>query len=124
MSAELIAELEKKINAAAEGLAKVTSRKMFGCHALWADDNVFALVWKKGRLGVKLPDEAKYESLLGLKGSEPWKAGPMTMAHWVLVPESMHSKSAELRKWVTTAHGLCIKLEKKAKKPAKKKTKK
>ena len=96
---------------------------MFGCHAAWVDGNVFALVWKHGRIGVKLPEEAEYEKLMSAKGAEPWKAGPMKMAHWVLVPETFHGKPAELKKWAAKAHALCSKLEKKPaakKKPAKK----
>lgn len=113
-----IAELEDILNSVTTSLPKMTSKKMFGCHALWADDNVFALVWKHGRIGVKLPVEGDYESLMNVSGAEPWKAGPMKMAHWVLVPESFHSKVGEIKKWATKAHGLCIKLEKKTKKTA------
>jgi TfoX/Sxy family transcriptional regulator of competence genes len=120
MSKQKIAELEEGLNSAAEALSKVTSKKMFGCHALWANGNVFALVWKHGRIGVKLPDSEQYETLMKVKGSEPWKAGPMQMSHWVLVPESFHGKSAELKKWVAKAHTLCSKLEKKPKKVSKK----
>ncbi|MBK9321370.1 MAG: TfoX/Sxy family protein [Bdellovibrionaceae bacterium] len=133
MAKQSIAELEEILNTGAKGLPKLTSKKMFGCYALWADDNVFALVWKHGRIGVKLPEANQYESLMGVSGAEPWKAGPMQMAHWVLVPESFHAKPAEIKKWTVKAHGLCQKLEKKvkksstpkaaAKKPVKKKAK-
>jgi TfoX/Sxy family transcriptional regulator of competence genes len=115
---ESIAELESVLNSSANSLPKVTSKKMFGCHALWANGNVFALVWKHGRIGVKLPVETEYESLMDVSGAEPWKAGPMKMAHWVLVPESFHTKPSEIKKWVTKAHGLCIKLEKKTNRSA------
>lgn len=114
MSEQSIAELEELLNSAAAGLSKVTSKKMFGCHALWADGNVFALVWKHGRIGFKLPDDFQYKALMAAAGSEPWKAGPMQMSHWVLVPESFHAKPAELKKWGAKAHALCSKLEKKA----------
>ena len=70
-----IVELEGRLDDAAAGLSRVTSRKMFGCYALWVNDNVFALVWKHGRIGVKLPDAADYAALMKLAGSEPWKAG-------------------------------------------------
>lgn len=110
-----IAALEKSLNSVTNSLPKVTSKKMFGCYALWVNDNVFALVWKHGRIGVKLPDETQYQALMKTKGADPWKAGPMQMAHWVLVPESFHSKPTELKKWTTKAHDLCGKLEKKAK---------
>ena len=115
MAADLL-KLQEVLDQAAVGLAKMSSRKMFGCYALWADDNVFGLVWKHGRIGVKLPTETHYESLMKAKGAEPWKAGPMKMAHWVLVPDTFHSKPAELKKWVRLAHELCMALPKKEKK--------
>ncbi len=112
-------ELQKILTAATENLTKVTDKKMFGCHALWASENVFALVWKHGRIGLKLPDTSSYDSLMGMAGADPWKAGPMKMAHWVLVPESFHKKSAELKKWAALAHKQCSVLEKKTVKKAK-----
>ena len=118
MAEKTIAELEKLLNDAGGALPKVSGKKMFGCHALWADANVFGLVWKHGRIGFKLPEDASYEKLLALPGAEPWKAGPMKMAHWVLVPEALHSRPAELKRWATLAHGQCLKLEKKSKKTA------
>jgi TfoX/Sxy family transcriptional regulator of competence genes len=116
MSSPDIVKLEAALNKAAEGLLNVTSKKMFGCHALWADENVFALVWKHGRIGFKLPNEVDYNSLMNSASAVPWKAGPMQMAHWVLVPESFHAKPGDLKKWATKAHELCLKLEKKPKK--------
>lgn len=95
MAQQNITELEALLNSAANSLSKVTSKKLFGCYALWVNDNVFALVWKHGRIGVKLPDESTYENLMSQSGAEPWKAGPMKMSHWVLVPETFHKKLAE-----------------------------
>jgi TfoX/Sxy family transcriptional regulator of competence genes len=119
-----LAALEKLLDDAAAGLPKVSGKKMFGCHALWANGNVFALVWKHGRVGVKLPEQASYDALMSVKGSAPWKAGPMQMSHWVLVPETFHREPKELRRWATKAHALCSALSKGAKprstsKPAK-----
>ena len=105
-SKETLAELEMLLNTVASDLPKVSGKKMFGCHALWTKEQIFGLVWKEGRIGVRLPDEGAYSSLMGAKGSAPWKAGPMTMAHWVLVPEGMHAKGKELKKWVEKAHQL------------------
>ena len=123
MAGKNLAELEEALNSVTAGLPKVTTKKMFGCHAAWVDGNVFALVWKHGRIGFKLPDTAQYDSLMKTAGAAPWKAGPMQMAHWVLVPETYHGKPAELKKWATKAHELCAKLPKKpAKKKAAKKT--
>jgi TfoX/Sxy family transcriptional regulator of competence genes len=124
-SKDLISELEGTIDSAAAGLAKVAAKRMFGCHGLFADDSVFALVWKEGRIGVRLPDEDKFDELMNLKGATPWKAGKMTMSHWVLVPEPMHDDARALKKWVQVAHSLALAAPKASKpkkaKPTKKK---
>ena len=118
MATETIQILEKLLNDAVKDLKSTTAKKMFGCHAIWTKDNVFALVWKHGRLGFKLPDGDIYKELMGKTGAEPWKAGPKQMAHWVLVPESFHSKPAELKKWAAKAQELCAKLPAKSTKKA------
>lgn len=124
-SPETIKKLETLLNDSVKDLKSTIAKKMFGCHAAWVNDNVFALVWKHGRIGYKLPDAAIYDELMAKTGAEPWKAGPKQMAHWVLVPESFHTKPAELKKWATKAHGLCSdltpKVKPKAKAPATKK---
>lgn len=120
---EVLVELEKKINAAADGLKNVVEKRMFGCHALFAKDAVFGLVWKEGRIGVRLPDEAAFGELMALKGAAPWKAGAMTMSHWVLVPPAMHDDGRSLAKWVTKAHGIAASSPKAGPARAKKKTK-
>lgn len=100
----LLARLEE----AANGLPGVTRKRMFGCDALFADGSIFGLVWKHGRIGVRLPQEELYSTLMDRKGAEPWKAGDMTMAHWVLVPEGFHDAPRELGDWVKWAHGLAL----------------
>ena len=115
MNKTSIEELEDALNAVAGKLPGVSGKKMFGCHALWVGSNVFALVWKHGRIGVKLPDEDAYALLMKQPGAEPWKAGPMKMAHWVLVPAAFHEKRNDLKKWTLKAHDLCSKLEPKKK---------
>ena len=123
-SKDLILELEATVDDAAAGLAKVTAKRMFGCHGLFADGSVFALVWKEGRIGVRLPDEGKFAELMKLKGSTPWKAGKMTMSHWVLVPETMHDDVRGLKKWLQTGHSLALAMPKASASPKTKPTKK
>lgn len=98
--------LHEKLVAAVVGLADVNEKKMFGCQALFAGANIFALVWKLGRLGLRLPDDKKFEELMSFEGAEPWKAGPMTMSHWVLVPPKFHDDPKALAAWVKRAHAL------------------
>ena len=77
---------------------------MFGCHAIFANKNVFALVWKHGRIAVKLMDGEAYEELMAVKGADPWKAGTMQMKNWVLVPENFNKNLKSLAPWVKLAH--------------------
>ena len=122
---ELLAELAATLDRAAADLPHVTAKKMFGCHALFAKDAVFGLVWKEGRLGVRLPEEAPFGKLMAMTGAAPWRAGPMTMSHWVLVPPGMHAQPAKLKDWVRSAHELALTVgaaEKTAKKKAGAKT--
>jgi TfoX/Sxy family transcriptional regulator of competence genes len=118
MSKEIVAKLEETLNDAVSGLKKTSSKKMFGCHAVWVNENVFTLVWKTGRIGVKLPDEKAYAALMTKEGAAPWTAGPKQMAHWVLVPETYHIKLSELKKWTSKAYELCAEFEPKVKKKA------
>jgi TfoX/Sxy family transcriptional regulator of competence genes len=103
-----IRELEALLDGAAGALPDVSGKKMFGCHALFAKGNVFALVWKVGQIGVKLTNDKDYERLMALPGAAPWKAGPMKMAHWVLVPPSLESESRVFNRWVARAHELAL----------------
>ena len=94
------------LRTAAARLADVDEKKMFGCEALFVNGAIFALVWKTGRIGVKLPDSSRFEALASQKGAEPWKAGPMVMAHWLLVPPSIDVDAKKLAPWVAEAHAM------------------
>lgn len=77
---------------------------MFGCDAVFAEGRIFGLVWKEGRIGLKMPDPALYKQLHQLPGAAPWVAGDRTMSHWLLVPPSFHDDTQELAVWVAHAH--------------------
>ena len=122
-SPEMLAALGQRLDTAAAGLEGVRSQKMFGCYALMARDTIFGLVWKEGRIGVKLRDASDYDTLMKEKGAAPWQAGPMTMASWVLVPPALAEAPAKLAKWVRVAHAQALAAPKTAtKKKAAKKT--
>lgn len=89
---------------ASESLPGVTPRRMFGCDALFADGAIFALIWKTGRIGLKIQDPGQFAELLALPGAERWAPGSTAMAHWVLVPESFHDDGELLETWVRRAH--------------------
>jgi TfoX/Sxy family transcriptional regulator of competence genes len=100
-------------------LSDVSPRRMFGCDAFFVRDQIFGLIWKEGRIGVRLPDEEAYAEAMRMNGAAPWKAGKMIMSHWVLVPESFHDDGEELAVWTRRAHGLARAQPKKAAKKSK-----
>jgi hypothetical protein len=85
-------------------LPGVRPKKMFGCDAFFAGNQIFALVWKTGRIGVKLPDAAAFTEIMSMPGSAPWSIGKMSMSQWVLVPERMHTDREALTPVLAFAH--------------------
>ncbi len=96
--------LRALVETAAEGLSAVRRRRIFGCDALFADAEVFALVWREGRIAVKLTDEKSFGELIDQTGAALWKPGGTAMAHWILLPPKMHEDKKTLRRWVHRAH--------------------
>jgi TfoX/Sxy family transcriptional regulator of competence genes len=118
MSSSLLVHLKGLLDGAAGALPGVTWRRMFGCDAAFATDQIFGLIWKEGRIGLKLP-EASAE-LLAQPGAAPWAPGGSPMRHWVLLPEELHDDEEELARWVARAHSLALKAPPKPDKKAKK----
>jgi DNA transformation protein len=116
----LLAFLADGVEDASRDLPAVERRRMFGCDAWFAAGAIFALVWKHGRIGLKLPDPEAYAELFALPGAAPWTAGTKTMSGWVLVPEAFHDDPAALRAWVARAHRAALAAP--AKRPAARKT--
>jgi TfoX/Sxy family transcriptional regulator of competence genes len=101
-----LAHLRSLLEDATESLPEVTRRRMFGCDAFFAAGGIFGLIWKTGRIGLKLPESEAFDTLLGMDGADPWRAGDMTMSHWVLVPEVFHDDPESLAEWAMRAHAL------------------
>ncbi len=102
--ASITAHLSALAGELAEGLPGVSRRRMFGCDAFFHDGSIFGLIWKTGRIGLKLTDEDDHKTLMAMKGSAPWAIGGKTMGAWVLVPESFHDDPETLSAWVRRAH--------------------
>lgn len=101
----LLAHLSALVEDAAARLPRVSRKRMFGCDAFFAGERIFALVWKDGRIGVKLGEPADYEEMSGMTGAEPWSPnGKVVMGKWLLVPESMHDDAEALAEWLARAH--------------------
>lgn len=93
-------ELNAKLEAATAGVAGISRKRVFGRNTFFVDGKLFALVWREGRIGLKLPEEALHRELGELPGAVPWVAWGRTMAHWLLVPLTMHHDAAALAAWV------------------------
>jgi hypothetical protein len=96
-------ELNAKLEAATTGLGGVTRKRVFSRNTFFVDGKLFALVWREGRIGVKLPDGGAHDELGALNGATPWVAWGRPMRGWLLVPEKMHADSSALAVWVKRA---------------------
>lgn len=95
--------LNELVEDATRGRTDVVKKRMFGCDAYFAGDSIFALIWKTGRIGVKLSDPAAYDELMAIEGAEPWTPGSSKMSGWVLAPEEFHDDAEVLTPWVLRA---------------------
>lgn len=99
----LLLELRSALETLTANLPGVTMRRMFGCDAFLARGAIFAMVWREGRIGLRLPD-ALLPELRALPGADPWRHRDMVVRQWVLVPESFHDDPDGLARWVRKAH--------------------
>lgn len=109
-----VEHLRSLLDAASDYLPGVTSRKMFGCYTLFANDHIYALVWPQdgGRIGLKIPEQAAYDELMSIPGAALWSPNGEKTGWWVLVPPSFHADEENLKEkllaWVERAHGYAM----------------
>jgi TfoX/Sxy family transcriptional regulator of competence genes len=103
----LLLELRTHLDDLTAELPQVAVRRMFGCDAFLAGGAIFAMVWREGRIGLRLPDELLPE-LRALPGADPWRHRDMVVRQWVLVPESFHDDPEGLAPWVRKAHAAAL----------------
>ncbi|MBP9085266.1 MAG: TfoX/Sxy family protein, partial [Kofleriaceae bacterium] len=103
-------ELSELVAETVSRLTGISKKRMFGCDAFFRSGQIFALIWKTGRIGVRLPDNSIYNALMASEGAEPWqvydKPSAKPMKHWVLVPEAFHDDTLELASWLGQAYTL------------------
>jgi TfoX/Sxy family transcriptional regulator of competence genes len=94
---------------AADGLALVEKKRMFGLQALWANGRIFALIYD-GRIALKLPDPKVATDLLALKGSRKFMIGAKStrFGKWFVTPEAFHDDPHALRSWTARAHEMAL----------------
>jgi TfoX/Sxy family transcriptional regulator of competence genes len=123
LGSSLLEHLRDTLHEACSALPGVTPKKMFGCDTVFAEGAIFGLIWKAGRIGLKVPEPSQYRELMAMPGSEAWGPDGRPMSHWVLVPESFHDDTDELLKWTKLAHGHALSAARDKEKKAKPKAK-
>ena len=117
---ETLVFLRERLEEATSSLAQVSQKRLFSCAGFFRSGTMFALVWKEGRIGLKLRDAARHAELASRAGSSPWS--PMgkgrAVSHWLLVPESFHDDDEALATWAREAHATAFPTEKASKKGA------
>lgn len=96
-------ELNAKLEAATSGLSGITRKRVFGRNTFFVDGKLFSLVWREGRIGLKIPNAEAHAELSSAPGSTPWVAWGRPMAGWLLVPVTMHLNPTLLASWVKRA---------------------
>ena len=103
-------ELSELVAETVSRLPGISKKRMFGCDAFFRSGQIFALIWKTGRIGVRLSDVLIHDALMASPGAEPWqvydKPSAKPMKHWVLVPEAFHDDTLELASWLGQAYTL------------------
>ena len=66
-------------------------------------------MWRKERIGLKVPDPELGAELMALEGAEAWTVGKgSTMSWWILVPEDFHDDTCALEHWVAISHEFAL----------------
>jgi TfoX/Sxy family transcriptional regulator of competence genes len=105
---QLLSYLKEQVEHIVQEWPDVSTKRMFGCDAFFRGDTIFALIWKTGRIGVKLPETSAFHQLMAMPGAAPWQAGNKVMSSWVLVPEEFHDDPKALAQWVSRAGELAL----------------
>ncbi len=97
------------LSTASAELPEVTTRRLFGCRAFFANGNIYSLVWDT-RLCVRLSEPELMQQALALEGAGSWSptGDGRGMGHWVMLPETLHDDLDGLTPWVEKAHRLAM----------------
>jgi TfoX/Sxy family transcriptional regulator of competence genes len=96
------------LDGAVAGLDGVEPKRLFGCDGYFVGGNIFASVWKDGRLLLRLEDPAAYAELASLPGAEPWAVGGRPMRHWLALPRLWQAQPAKLKAWCRRAWAAAV----------------
>lgn len=117
---QLNAHLKEVVSDLSAEFPEVSTKRMFGSEAFFANQNIYALIWD-GRVVLRFSDEPRREKAAALNGASLWD--PMrrdsSFSRWVCMPETMHDDVESLQPWLEEAHREAMALPPKKKKKKK-----
>lgn len=82
----------------------VDTGKFFGLDVLKVRGKTFAMIWKEGRIGVKVLNKKTNSMLASTVDASHWVTSGRTMAQWVLAPHEYNDDIVSLKKWLVLAY--------------------
>jgi|SRR5665213_1398994 len=95
--------LKAVIDGSMAGLEGVEAKRLFGCDGYFVNGNIFGLVWKDARLGLRFGNYESLNEVLSIAGAETWRMGNRVMGRWALLPAEWSRRPKCLRQWVAVA---------------------
>lgn len=105
----LDAHLTDLVGSLSVELPEVTTRRMFGADAFFANRNIYCLVWD-GRIVLRLTEPSLRDQALAMSGATTFDpvGNSKGMSKWVVMSEDVHDSLDDLAVWVERAHRLAM----------------
>ncbi|MBL1294618.1 MAG: hypothetical protein COB61_012220 [Thiotrichales bacterium] len=104
MSKQLNTDLFDMIAKEMAEYSAIGTGKFFGLDVLKVQGETFAMVWKEGRVGVKILNKELNAKLVSTKEANHWVTSGKTMSQWVLAPYEYNEDITALKKWLLLAY--------------------
>lgn len=105
----LNAHLTDLVGSLSVELPEVSTRRMFGANAFFANRNIYCLVWD-GRIVLRLTEPSLRDQALAMTGATTFDpvGNSKGMSKWVVMCEDLHDSLDDLAVWVERAHRLAM----------------
>ncbi len=104
MSKQLNTDLFDMIAKEMAEYSAIGTGNFFGLDVLKVQGETFAMVWKEGRVGVKILNKELNAKLVSTKEANHWVTSGKTMSQWVLAPYEYNEDITALKKWLLLAY--------------------
>ena len=101
---QLLLDMLTLLEESIEDLPQVERGRFFGLNVLTVQGEMFAMVWKNGRIGLRFRDTALNDQVLELEGSEHWVTGGRAMRQWILMVDDFVDDSDKMNYYLESAY--------------------